>query len=60
MPTYEYKCDSCSNTYTIDRGINEDSVAPVCVDCRTSMSRVWSSPTILFNASGFYSTDNKK
>lgn len=54
--TYDYKCDKCNNTYTIERSIYEDEVAPVCVGCHQSMSRVWSSPGITFKGGGFYST----
>jgi putative FmdB family regulatory protein len=58
--TYDYECSKCKNTYTVERGIRDAEVLPVCVDCQQSMNRVWSSPTVLFNASGFYSVDNKK
>jgi putative FmdB family regulatory protein len=54
--TYEYKCDKCGNVYTIERSIHEEEVAPICVGCRQSMSRVWSSPGVAFKGSGFYST----
>lgn len=55
-PTYSFNCDNCANAYDITQSMEEELVAPVCVTCRTSMTRVWSSPTVLFNAKGFYST----
>lgn len=58
--TYDYECTKCKNTYTITRKITEPEVFPVCVGCHESMTRVWSAPTVVFNAPGFYSTDNKK
>ena len=58
--TYDYECVKCKNTYTISRGITEAEVLPVCVGCHESMTRVWSAPVVVFNASGFYSTDNKR
>ena len=58
--TYDYECTKCKNSYTISRGITETEVLPVCVSCHESMTRVWSAPVVVFNASGFYSTDNKR
>ena len=58
--TYDYECSKCKNTYTLERGITETEVLPVCVGCHESMTRIWSAPTVVFNGSGFYSTDNKK
>jgi putative FmdB family regulatory protein len=58
--TYDYECNKCKNTYTLERGIREEEVLPVCAGCHESMTRVWSSPTVIFNSSGFYSVDNKK
>jgi putative FmdB family regulatory protein len=58
--TYDYECTKCKNTYTLERGITETEVLPVCVGCHESMTRIWSAPTVVFTGSGFYSTDNKK
>ena len=58
--TYDYEGAKCKNRYTLERGIREEEVLPVCVGCHESMTRVWSSPTVIFNSSGFYSVDNKK
>lgn len=58
MPKYDYKCDTCHSVIEFERGFGEDR-EPVC--CSKSMSRVWNSaPSIMFNGSGFYSTDNRK
>ena len=58
--TYDYECVKCKNTYTIERSMYDTEVMPICVGCRESMTRVWSSPSVVFNAPGFYSTDNKR
>jgi putative FmdB family regulatory protein len=58
--TYDYECTKCKNTYTLERGITDTEVLPVCVGCHESMTRIWSAPTVVFNGSGFYSTDNKR
>ena len=57
MPTYDYKCSTCSSTVEFQRGFGEDR-EPIC--CSNVMQRLWSSPGVLFNGSGFYSTDNRK
>lgn len=57
MPTYDYKCSTCSSTVEFQRGFGEDR-EPNC--CGQTMQRLWSSPGVVFNGSGFYSTDNRK
>ena len=57
MPVYDYKCTQCSGTVEFKREF-DDSIEPVC--CNQTMSRQWSSPGVVFNGTGFYSTDNRK
>lgn len=57
MPTYDYKCNTCSISVEFKREFNED-IQPLC--CNQTMTRQWSAPSAIFNGSGFYSTDNKK
>jgi putative FmdB family regulatory protein len=57
MPVYDYKCSKCSTSLEFQRNFGEDR-EPSC--CGEIMQRVWSSPGVLFNGSGFYSTDNRK
>ena len=57
MPKYDYQCSKCSVTIEFIRGFGEDR-EPIC--CGTNMQRLWSSPGVVFNGSGFYSTDNRK
>lgn len=57
MPLYDYKCSKCSMNIEFNRGFGEDR-EPTC--CGEIMQRQWTSPGIIFNGSGFYSTDNKK
>ena len=56
MPVYDYKCSKCSASIEFNRGFGEDR-EPVC--CEQTMVRQWSSPGVIFNGSGFYSTDSK-
>lgn len=57
MPLYDYKCSECSTQVEFKREFGEDR-GPVC--CNKPMDRMWSSPGVIFNGSGFYSTDNRK
>ena len=59
MPTYVYEC-SCGATREVLRGFNDTEEIPVCSDCHSIMKRQWSTPAIVFNGTGFYSTDNRK
>jgi putative FmdB family regulatory protein len=57
MPVYDYKCSTCFSVIEFKREFGEDR-EPLC--CQQTMVRQWSSPGVLFNAPGFYSTDNRK
>ena len=57
MPVYDYKCNVCSSNIEFKREFGEDR-EPLC--CGAIMQRQWTSPGVLFNGSGFYSTDNRK
>ena len=57
MPVYDYKCTQSSGTVEFKREFG-DNTEPVC--CNEVMSRQWSSPGVVFNGNGFYSTDNRK
>ena len=57
---YEYQCAKCKDTYTMERKISDPEEIPQCNLCHKPMARLWSSPTVVFNAKGFYSTDYKR
>lgn len=58
MPKYDYKCSKCGSQIEFTRGFGEDR-EPSC--CDQVMNRVWGgSVGVIFNGSGFYSTDNRK
>jgi predicted nucleic acid-binding Zn ribbon protein len=44
----------------MERKMSDPEEFPQCNLCHQPMTRVWSSPTVVFNAPGFYSTDNKR
>jgi predicted nucleic acid-binding Zn ribbon protein len=63
MPVYEFQCqnDECESLAIYDHklSINEPHDLD-CNFCGEPMKKVYSSvPTVVFNGSGFYSTDNR-
>jgi putative FmdB family regulatory protein len=58
--TYDYKCDGCNTTHSVERAMSEAEVLPICTSCQKNMTRVWAVGGVSFNGSGFYSTDNPK
>lgn len=58
--TYDYECPKCGDVRTIERSINDPEDTYICTQCDTEFRRKWSAPLVVFNASGFYSVDNKK
>jgi len=56
MAIYEFKCEKCGIQYETEISIHSE-ISANC--CGQAMTRVWSVPSVKFNASGFYSTDNR-
>lgn len=57
MPTYNYKCNTCTNTLSVVRTMSEEDPGYTCDACKTEMIRVFTLSGITFNGSGFYSKD---
>ncbi|UCG35424.1 MAG: zinc ribbon domain-containing protein [Candidatus Omnitrophota bacterium] len=61
MPTYEYECNKCGETFEVFQGINE---APLkkCTKCNGKVKRlIGAGAGLIFKGSGFYITDyNRK
>lgn len=55
MPTYEYRCPSCGVFEVLQR-ISEKRLQ-TCPDCGEEVKKLISKPTVIFNGSGFYTTD---
>lgn len=60
MPTYSYKCPGCGDVREIERKMSDPEETFICTQCDNEFVRQWSAPTVVFNGSGFYSTDNRK
>ena len=51
MATYEFKCETCQMTLTVDGSVHGETVAPLC--CGLLAGRVWSSPGVVFKGEGW-------
>lgn len=56
MASYEYECDDDSFKVTIQRGMTEKEIIPMCDICNQPMRRRYNVPGVKFNGTGFYST----
>ncbi len=59
MPTYEYRCDTCSKNFEIVQKMSDDPLS-TCPDCGNSVHQIFSAGFGLsFSSKGFYTTDSK-
>lgn len=59
MPTYEYKCLSCSNTFEVFQSMNAKLI-DVCPKCGGKVKRlIGAGAGPIFKGKGFYQTDYK-
>ena len=59
MPTYEYRCDSCSHQFERFQRMSDDPVKE-CEACGGEVQRLLFPVAIHFKGSGFYTTDYAK
>lgn len=55
MLTYEYRCKECKAKFVIQKEINERN-KPVACGCGSKADRVYTSPSVQFKGTGFYTT----
>ena len=60
MPLYTFFCSKCNTDVDVKRSFNESSTEAICEICNSVMTRQWNQVGVVFNGSGFYSTDNRK
>ena len=58
MPTYEYRCDDCANTFDVVQGFHDDPLT-ACPTCGSPVRKVFGNVGIVFKGSGFYKTDSR-
>jgi putative FmdB family regulatory protein len=54
---YEYECPGGDEVIQIERSINAPEENYRCSTCGATLRRIYTSPTINFKGSGFYTTD---
>jgi putative FmdB family regulatory protein len=60
MPTYEYQCQKCGNTFELLQKMSDKPVSE-CPKCKGKVKKLISGGTgLIFKGTGFYSTDYKK
>lgn len=60
MPTYEYKCEECSDRFDHFQSMSSDPLK-VCSKCGGKLRRlIGEGAGIIFKGSGFYCTDYRK
>lgn len=59
MPTYSYRCASCSHAFDQYQAFTDDTLT-VCPTCgKPDLRKVFNSIGVTFNGSGFYRTDSR-
>jgi putative FmdB family regulatory protein len=56
MPVYEYQCQSCLLRFEAKQRITEPPLT-ACIRCGQAVTKLISSPAIMFKGSGWYVTD---
>ena len=56
MPIYEYQCTSCAHRFELKQSIKDESIQE-CPRCGKEVTKLISSPAIMFKGSGWYITD---
>ncbi len=56
MPIYEYLCEGCAYKFEVKQSIKDEPLA-TCERCGKRVTRLISSPAIMFKGSGWYVTD---
>jgi putative FmdB family regulatory protein len=60
MPTYEYRCRSCGNSFEIIQSMKDDPLK-ICPACGKEIRRVINGGGgVIFKGSGFYVTDKSQ
>ncbi len=56
MPIYEYLCEGCAYKFEVKQSIKDEPLA-TCERCGMKVTRLISTPAIMFKGSGWYVTD---
>jgi putative FmdB family regulatory protein len=56
VPIYEYQCTSCTHRFELKQSVKDDPIKD-CPRCGKDVTKLISSPAIMFKGSGWYITD---
>lgn len=56
MPIYEYRCDNCQDRFEVRQKFTDPPLTE-CIRCGKPVTKLISSPAIMFKGSGWYVTD---
>ena len=59
MPTYEYTCKACGETFDIVQSFSDKPLKKHPGDCGGPVQKVFHASGIVFKGSGFYVTDSR-
>jgi putative FmdB family regulatory protein len=60
VPTYDYRCTKCGDTFAIEQSIHDKPLTK-CKKCRGKLEKLLPRTlNLIFKGSGFYVTDYKK
>jgi putative FmdB family regulatory protein len=57
MPTYEYRCKTCSHEFEAYQSFSDDALTE-CPECGGPLRKLFGNVGISFKGSGFYKTDH--
>ena len=58
MPTYEYNCAHCDETFDVVRSFHDDPLTE-CPTCGNPVRKVFGNVGVVFKGSGFYKNDSR-
>ena len=58
MPTYEYLCNECENSFEAVQSFTEAAIEQ-CPKCNGEVRKVYNNVGVVFKGSGFYKTDSR-
>lgn len=58
MPTYEYRCDHCEQTFDVFQSF-ADNALTACPTCGNPVRKVYGNVGVVFKGSGFYKNDSR-
>jgi len=60
MPTYSFVCEECGLEFDRNLHFNQVNDPQVCPRGHAHVRRIFSTPSIVFKGSGWYSTDHRR